>query len=220
MKFIIALILSLAIVSAQTAGGYKDVDVSGLQANPTFMNVLDNAIGQIQGADGILAGGDWSVKKINSVQEQVVAGVNYKVDVTVESSDNAQKEVILTSSINPGPTPLRSPANKTPALVLSSVETLKLPVKPLTPNPTLNSKPPSTPVSPASKTTNSKVNSSLIAVWSMSKSKSLLVLTMTLSSLSLTATITARLLNASAISLPAASMVKSPLPPSTELNIW
>mmetsp|Transcript_14526 Transcript_14526/g.12334 ORF Transcript_14526/g.12334 Transcript_14526/m.12334 type:complete len:203 (-) Transcript_14526:135-743(-) len=124
------------------------------------------------------------------------------------------------SSINPGPTPLRSPANKTPALVLSSVETLKLPVKPLTPNPTLNSKPPSTPVSPASKTTNSKVNSSLIAVWSMSKSKSLLVLTMTLSSLSLTATITARLLNASAISLPAASMVKSPLPPSTELNIW
>mmetsp|Transcript_14526 Transcript_14526/g.12335 ORF Transcript_14526/g.12335 Transcript_14526/m.12335 type:complete len:159 (-) Transcript_14526:379-855(-) len=101
MKFIIALILSLAIVSAQTAGGYKDVDVSGLQANPTFMNVLDNAIGQIQGADGILAGGDWSVKKINSVQEQVVAGVNYKVDVTVESSDNAQKEVILTIFYQP-----------------------------------------------------------------------------------------------------------------------
>ena len=91
MKFFIALVLSLAIFGFATAqqtqgtpGGYTPIQWN--ENNEELVNILDyglqNAIPEAIAA-GKLSKGNWTWIKVNSVEGQVVVGMNYKFNVDI-----------------------------------------------------------------------------------------------------------------------------------------
>merc|ERR1712159_34383 len=101
MKAVIALLATLAIVSASLGGvpgGYTDVPVEGLQSNESFMEVLHKGLEELRAKAGL--SDEWTVKSINTVKSQVVAGVNYKIGLTL-SNGSATKNYEITVFYQP-----------------------------------------------------------------------------------------------------------------------
>ena len=107
MKFLIALVLSLAIFgfsNAQgTPGGYTPIpwDPSNQQMVSALNYGVSLAIPKAIAA-GEISNGIWKYTNVISVQEQIVAGTNYDfiVDIADDSGDTARLNVIVFVSLN------------------------------------------------------------------------------------------------------------------------
>jgi len=116
MKFH-TLLVALAgcfIAKSQDTGGYQEIeyDPNNQQLVDTMNFGLQAAISQ-QYAHGILDTLNWDFGVVNSVQSQVVNGINY--DFNVDISDAEEDIAVLDFVVNV------APDNKTKTLVSSSV---------------------------------------------------------------------------------------------------
>ncbi len=102
MKFFIALVLSLAIFSfsnaQSTPGGYTPIKWN--PSNQQLVDILDYGVAQAVpkaiAADEI-SEGNWEYTNVISVQNQVVAGMNFDfiVDIADSTGDTARLNVIV-----------------------------------------------------------------------------------------------------------------------------
>ncbi len=102
MRFLIALVLSLAIFGFATAqgtpGGWTPVKFD--PSNQQMVSALNYGVSQAIPkaiAAGEISNGIWNYTNVISVQEQVVAGMNYDfiVDIADDSGDTARLNVIV-----------------------------------------------------------------------------------------------------------------------------
>ncbi len=107
MKFLIALVLSLAIFgfsSAQgTPGGYTPIQFD--PSNQQMVNALNYGVSLAIPkaiAAGQISNGIWKYTNVISVQEQIVAGTNYDfiVNIADDSGDTARLNVIVFVSLD------------------------------------------------------------------------------------------------------------------------
>jgi len=102
MKFFIALVLALAICGFTTAqqpvGGYTSIqwDANNQQLVDILNFGFEQAVPQAIAA-GQISKGDWNWTNVISVQEQIVAGINYDfiVDIEDESGDTTRMNLII-----------------------------------------------------------------------------------------------------------------------------
>ncbi len=99
MKLLLALVLILAVcgfaTAQETSGGYTAIPWD--PTNEDLVNLLNfglqYAIPNAKAA-GQISDGNWDMTKVNSVEDQIVAGMNYQF--SVEISDGAGNIAILT----------------------------------------------------------------------------------------------------------------------------
>src|SRR5689334_18212719 len=95
MKLATFIILFLAISTislAQIVGDYQAVDLNDFQNNPEGQASLEVGV-QYCIASGLSqnvfsSDSVWAVSQVNSVEQQIVDGTNWKIDVNVADADN------------------------------------------------------------------------------------------------------------------------------------
>jgi hypothetical protein len=75
----------------EVLGGWTTQPVN--MNNPGLNTALDTAMGSLTANGGELSTGEWSVQKVNRVQTQVVAGTNYRINVTVVNAKGQTKQM-------------------------------------------------------------------------------------------------------------------------------
>jgi len=90
-----------ATTAATTAGGWTDVSTTGLTSDPTFTKISNFGISQIGTAIPSLDGGNWEIAQIYSVQTQVVAGLNYKIQCQVKNAQGETQDVTMVVYFQP-----------------------------------------------------------------------------------------------------------------------
>jgi len=86
--FIIPLILQ-HLTTAQEAGGFTEMDLDEARDDPTVIRVLHFGVDEIvkrETAAGRLPESTYKIPKVHSVYTQVVAGINYRLDVDISNT--------------------------------------------------------------------------------------------------------------------------------------
>jgi len=91
--FIVLALVCLAL--SKPLGGWTTVETKGLTADPTFQKVANFGVSQIGTVIPALAGQKWEISQLYSVQTQVVAGLNYKIECQLKNAAGETQEVTM-----------------------------------------------------------------------------------------------------------------------------